>query len=60
MSKFPKHYIFVFPVRFVFRLPARSLTSRSLAEGRRFGEGRDFVFRISVFYPYLILGSTIA
>jgi len=52
MPKFPKHYMFIFvpPVRFEFRLPARS----------RFGEGRDFVLRISVFHWYLILGSTIA
>jgi len=31
----------------LFRLPARSPASRSLAEGRRFGEGRDFDIRIS-------------
>jgi len=34
----------------LFRLPARSPASRSLAEGRRSGEGRDFDIRISDFF----------
>jgi hypothetical protein len=34
----------------LFRLPARSPASRSLAEGRRSGEGRDFDIRISNYF----------